>query len=100
MACLPEVKQFLRDCFLAAYDEQGEMDHSKKISKSKAHELLKIKMEEMKWPAECMRTVQQIAGHYSQFAKIMNKKSRDALKQEQFEVNLAQFENDSGSDED
>ena len=53
------------------------MDHSKKISKSKAHELLKIKMEEMKWPAECMRTVQQIAGHYSQFAKIMNKKSRD-----------------------
>ena len=62
--------------------------------------MLKIKMEEMKWPAECMRTVQQIAGHYSQFAKIMNKKSRDALKQEQFEVNLAQFENDSGSDED
>jgi hypothetical protein len=43
VACLPEVKQFLRDCFLAAYDEQGKMDHSKKISKSKAHELLKIK---------------------------------------------------------
>ena len=82
MACLPEVKQFLRDCFLAAYDEQGEMDHSKKIIKSQAHELLKIKMEEMKWPTKCMHMVQQIAGHYSQFTKIMNKKSRDALKQE------------------
>ena len=72
----------------------------KKNSKSKAHELLKIKMEEMKWPPESMRTVQQIAGHYSQFGKIMKQKSWDALKQEQFEVNLAQFANDSGSDED
>ena len=97
---MPEVKQFLWNCFLAAYDERGEMDHSKKISKSKAHELLKIKMEEMKWLPECMRTVQQIAGHYSQFSKIMTQKSWDALKQEQFEVNLAHFTNDSGSDED
>ena len=32
VACLPEVKQFLWDCFLAAYDDQGEMDHSKKIT--------------------------------------------------------------------
>ena len=57
-------------------------------------------MEEMKWSAECMRSVQQIAGHYSQFDKIMKAKSWDALKQEHFEVNLAQFANDSGSDED
>ena len=97
---MPEVKQFLLDCFLAAYDERGELDHSKKISKSKAHEPLKIKMEELKWPAESMRTVQQIAGHYSQFGKIMKQKSWDALKQEEFEVYLAQFANDSGSDED
>ena len=72
----------------------------KKFSKSKAHELLKIKKEELKWPAEYMCTVQQIAGHYSQFGKIMKQKSWDALKQEQFEVNLAQFANDSGSDKD
>ena len=100
VACMPEVKQFLRDCFLAAYDEHGEKDRSKLISKGKAFELLKIKIEEMKWPAEAMRSVQQIAGHYSQFKKIMLQKSWDALKQEQFEVNLAQFGYDSGSNED
>ena len=97
---MPEVKQFLRDCFLAAYDKHGEKDRSKLISKGKAFELLKIKIEEMKWPAEAMRSVQQIAGHYSQFKKIMLQKSWDALKQEQFEVNLAQFGYDSGSNED
>ena len=62
--------------------------------------MLKIKVEEMKWPAEAMRTVQQIAGHYSQFKKIMHQKSWDALKQEEFEVNLAQFGYGSGSNED
>ena len=61
-------------------------------------------MEELKWPARYMRTVQKIniaiAGHYSQFSKMMKQKSWDALKQEQFEVNLAQFGYDSGSNED
>ena len=73
------------------------MDQSKIINKGKAFELLKIKMEQMKWPAEAMRTIQQIAGHYSQFEfkKIMHQKSWDTLKQEEFEVNLAH----SGSDE-
>ena len=32
VACMPEVKQFLRDCFLAAYDECSKMDHSKKLA--------------------------------------------------------------------
>ena len=30
VACLPEIKQFLRDCFLAANDDQGEINHLKK----------------------------------------------------------------------
>ena len=68
---MPEVKQFLQDCFLDAYDKHGKMDRYKIISKGKAFELLKIKMEAMKWPAEAMHTVQQIAEHYSQFKKIM-----------------------------
>ena len=76
------------------------MDCSKIISKGKAFELLKIKMEEMKWPAEAMCTIQQIAGHYSQSKKIMHQKSSDALKQEEFEVNLAQFGYDSSSNVD
>ena len=48
---------------------------------------------------EWNRTEQQIAGHYSQFKKIMLKKSRDALRQETFEHDTIEFENDSGSDE-
>ena len=47
-----------------------------------------------------MRTVQQIGGHYSQFKKLMQQKSWNALKQEQFEINLEDFKNDSGSDDD
>ena len=57
-------------------------------------------METMKWPAEAMRTVQQIAGHYSLFKKIMKQKSWDALKLEEFAVNLTQFGYDSGANED
>ena len=43
VACLPEVKQFLRDCFLAAYDEQGEMDHSKKLANQRCMSCSKLK---------------------------------------------------------
>ena len=56
-------------------------------------------MEEKQWPVEWNRTKQQIAGHDSQFKKIMLKKSRDALRQETFEVDANDFENESGSDE-
>ena len=44
--------------------------------------------------------VQQFGGHYAQFKKLMQQKSWDALKQEQFEVNLEELKDDSGSDED
>ena len=57
-------------------------------------------MEEMKWPAEAMHAVQQIGGHYAQFKKLMHQKSWDALKQEQFDVNLEELKNGSGSDQD
>ena len=99
VACAPEVKQFLRDCFLAAYDKDGKPDRATLISKAKAWKLLQTKMEEKQWPVEWNRTEQQIAGHYSQFKKIMLKKSRDALRQETFEHDTIEFENDSGSDE-
>ena len=57
-------------------------------------------MEGMQWPTEAMRTVQRVAGHYSQFKKIVNQKSWDAPKQEEFEVNLIQLKYDSRSNKD
>ena len=65
--CRPEVKNFLRDCFLAAYDKFGKIYRARIITKSKAHVLLKAKMETEGWGADCYRSVQQIGGHYSQF---------------------------------
>ena len=42
--CRPEVKFFFCDCFLAAYDNFGKIDHARIISKSKMHVLLKAKI--------------------------------------------------------
>jgi len=84
--CRPEVKNFLRDCFLAAYDKFGKIDRARIVSKSKAHTLLKAKMETEGWGADYYRSVQQIGGHYSQFKKIMQLKSWKALKQQDYEL--------------
>ena len=89
----------MQDCFLAAYDKDEKPDRAKLISKAKAWKLLQTKMEQKQWPVEWNRTEQQIAGHYSQFKKIMLKKSRDVLRQETVEHDTNEFENDSGSDE-
>ena len=70
---MPDVKQLLQDCFLAGNDKHGKMDQSKVISKGLVFELIKVKMEAMKWPAEAMRTIQHLAGHYSKFKKTINR---------------------------
>ena len=80
------MKNFLHDCFLAAYDKFGKIDCARIVSKSKAHTLLKAKMETEGWGADYYRSVQQIGGHYSQFKKIMQLKSWKALKQQDYEL--------------
>ena len=97
--CRPEVKNFLRDCFLAAYDKFGKIDRARIISKGKAHTLLKAKMETEGWGADYYRSVQQIGGHYSQFKKIMQLKSWKALKQQDYELEYDDgFPSDTDSD--
>ena len=97
--CRPEVKNFLRDCFLAAYDKFGKIDCARIISKRKAHVLLKAKMETEGWGADYYRSVQQIGGHYSQFKKIMQLKSWKALKQQDYELEYDDgFPSDTDSD--
>ena len=38
VACLPEVKKFLLNCFLEAYDNHGQVDRSKLVNKQRAFE--------------------------------------------------------------
>ena len=99
VACLPEVKKFLLNCFLEAYDSKGQVDRSKIVSKRNAFLRLEIEIEKNGWGVEAKRTEQQIGAHYSQFKKKIDEKSRKALKQQTVDADFGIFLNDSGSDE-
>ena len=96
---MPEVKKFLLNCFLEAYDSKGQVDRSKIVSKRNAFLRLEIEIEKNGWGVEAKRTEQQIGAHYSQFKKKIDEKSRKALKQQTVDADFGIFLNDSGSDE-
>ena len=43
----------MRDCFLAAYDKFGKIDHARIISKGKVHVLLQAKRKKEGWVQGC-----------------------------------------------
>ena len=45
VACLPEVKKFLLNCFLESYDKHVEVDRSKFVNKHKAFLRLELEIE-------------------------------------------------------
>ena len=89
---MPEVKKFLLNCFLEAYDSKGQVDRSKIVSKRNAFLRLEIEIEKNGWGVEAKRTEPQIGAH-------IDEKSRKALKQQTVDTDFGIFLNDSGSDE-
>ena len=81
------MKKFLLNCFLEAYNNKGQVDRSKLVSKHNAFLRLEIEIEKNGWGVEAKRTEQDWCALLPVKKKI-DEKSRKALKQQTFDVDL------------